>query len=196
MMLLTSQEKYVLLFLIGTALVGSIVGVIRHDIFNLTQSSIKVPAQLSVLPKQTEQELIRSHNNKISENKKSIELKKVAPIVGAAAAKIAAVVAPLSNLITEKNEFVPEKTLETANIENKSSLKQKKDTLISLGIININIAGKQELMSLPYIGDVKADRIIQFRNDFDGFKTVDEITKVKGIGEKTLEKLRPIITVK
>ena len=195
-MILTSQEKYVLLFLMGTAIAGSIVGGIRHDIFHITKSSINTSSKLSTLSKQAEQELILSHNNKISENKKSIELKKVAPIVGAAAVTIAAVAASVTTLNAKYTEVVTEKSSETAKIGNKSSLKQKKDTLISSGIININIAGKQELMSLPYIGDVKADRIVQFRNDFGGFKTVGEIIKVKGIGEKTLEKLRPFITVK
>jgi competence protein ComEA len=60
--------------------------------------------------------------------------------------------------------------------------------------ININSASATELASLPGIGDSKAQAIIEHRAA-EPFKTVDDLKKVKGIGEKTLESLRPSITV-
>ena len=60
--------------------------------------------------------------------------------------------------------------------------------------ININSASATELASLPGIGDSKAQAIIEHRAA-EPFKTVDDLKKVKGIGEKTLESLRPNITV-
>ena len=60
-------------------------------------------------------------------------------------------------------------------------------------IININTAEKQDLVKLPKIGTVTAERIIRFRDDFGPFKTFDDLLKVKGIGLKTLEKLKPLI---
>ena len=61
--------------------------------------------------------------------------------------------------------------------------------------VNINTASKRELDALPGIGEVLAQRIIDYRSANGPFSTVDELTKVKGIGEKTLEKLKPYATV-
>lgn len=54
--------------------------------------------------------------------------------------------------------------------------------------ININRATEAQLVSLHGIGSSKAQAIILYREMFGGFKTVDELTKVKGIGTKTVEK--------
>lgn len=63
------------------------------------------------------------------------------------------------------------------------------------GKININTATAAELDTLPGIGTAYANRIIEYRNANGGFKKIDDIMKVKGIGEKTFEKLRDKITV-
>lgn len=60
--------------------------------------------------------------------------------------------------------------------------------------ININTAGSLELQRLPRIGPALAGRIIEYRERHGGFSTVDELTKVSGIGARTLETLRPMIT--
>ena len=61
--------------------------------------------------------------------------------------------------------------------------------------VNINTASKKELDALPGIGETLAQRIIDYRSANGPFSTVDELTKVKGIGAKTLEKLKPYATV-
>ena len=61
--------------------------------------------------------------------------------------------------------------------------------------ININRATEAELVSLDGIGSNKAQAIILYREMFGGFKTVDELTKVKGIGAKTVEKNRRRLSV-
>ena len=58
--------------------------------------------------------------------------------------------------------------------------------------VNINTATVEELCEvLPGIGEIKAKRIVEYRKSTGGFNSVDELLNVKGIGEKTLEKIRP-----
>ncbi len=61
--------------------------------------------------------------------------------------------------------------------------------------ININTATSQELQTLQGIGPVMAQRIIEYRQISGEFSTVDDLTNVKGIGEKTLERIRDSIAV-
>ena len=48
---------------------------------------------------------------------------------------------------------------------------------------------------LPLIGPVTAERVIRYRNDFGGFNIIEELKNVKGIGSKTLEKVKTSITL-
>ncbi|MGB9793599.1 helix-hairpin-helix domain-containing protein [Caldisericum exile] len=63
------------------------------------------------------------------------------------------------------------------------------------GKININSATKEELMTLPGIGEVKANAIIDYRTKNGPFKSIHDIVNVSGIGEKTFEKIKDLITV-
>jgi comEA protein len=60
--------------------------------------------------------------------------------------------------------------------------------------IDINAASASELATLPGIGEAKAKAIIEHRT-VEPFRTVDDLKKVKGIGDKTFESLRPQLTV-
>jgi len=62
-------------------------------------------------------------------------------------------------------------------------------------VVNINTATLEELVTLPRIGPSIAQRIIDFRDEHEGFKKVEEIMNVKGIGPKTFEKLKAKIKV-
>lgn len=61
--------------------------------------------------------------------------------------------------------------------------------------ININTASKEELETLPRIGPVLAQRIIDYRKNYGKFTTIHELTSVNGIGDATLQRLRDRITV-
>ncbi len=61
--------------------------------------------------------------------------------------------------------------------------------------ININTADQATLELLPGIGETYARRIIDYRETNGGFKAVDELINIKGIGPKRFEKLRPVVTI-
>ncbi len=63
------------------------------------------------------------------------------------------------------------------------------------GLININTASSEQLITLNGIGEVKAQAIIDYREENGPFTDVGELINVKGIGEKTLEKIRNNVTV-
>lgn len=63
------------------------------------------------------------------------------------------------------------------------------------GKININTAGLSELDGLSGIGPTYAQRIIDYRNSNGGFKSIEEIKNIKGIGDKTFEKFKDKITI-
>lgn len=59
--------------------------------------------------------------------------------------------------------------------------------------VNINTASSEELQTLPGIGPAIAARIIEYRESFGPFRTTDDLRSVKGIGEKTFEKIKDLI---
>jgi competence protein ComEA len=63
------------------------------------------------------------------------------------------------------------------------------------GKININKADENELQNLPGIGPSKAVSIIQYRQENGLFKTIEDLKKISGIGDKTFDKLKESISV-
>ncbi|GAB5410755.1 MAG: hypothetical protein BalsKO_31200 [Balneolaceae bacterium] len=61
--------------------------------------------------------------------------------------------------------------------------------------ININTADQATLQLLPGIGEAYAKRIIEYRLQNGGFSSVDELMEIRGIGEKRLQRLRPVVTL-
>ena len=60
--------------------------------------------------------------------------------------------------------------------------------------INLNTADAELLMELPGIGEVLAERIVEYREEHGPFTSVNELLNIKDIGESRLEKLLPYIT--
>ena len=64
------------------------------------------------------------------------------------------------------------------------------------GKVNLNKASEEELQTLTGVGPAKASAIIEYRDQNGGFKKVEEIMEISGIGEKTFEKFKDQITVR
>jgi len=88
-----------------------------------------------------------------------------------------------------------EKENKDESIEQKNNELQPTQVSLSNEKININTASLEELEKLPGIGPSKAQAIIDYRTNNGPFKSIEEIKNVKGIGEKTFEKLKDLITV-
>ena len=61
--------------------------------------------------------------------------------------------------------------------------------------INLNAATVDQLETLPGIGRTTAERIIEYRTKSGGFKRIEDLMNVKGIGEKSFLKLKPLVAV-
>lgn len=62
-------------------------------------------------------------------------------------------------------------------------------------LVNLNTATAEELMTLNGIGPSKAEAILSYRTENGNFQSIEDLTKVSGIGDKTFEKLKEAITV-
>lgn len=79
-----------------------------------------------------------------------------------------------------------------ASIIQASAEQESKDSNLK---VNINQANKEELMQLNSIGGVKAESIIQYREENGLFERIEDLMNVSGIGEKTFENLKDNLTV-
>ena len=79
--------------------------------------------------------------------------------------------------------------------DSNSSLPQSSEVNPVQEKINISTATAEELDTLPNIGPVKAEAIIQYREEQGPFYTIEQIQEVDGIGEKTFEKIKDMITI-
>lgn len=63
------------------------------------------------------------------------------------------------------------------------------------GKVNLNTASKEELMTLPGVGEAKASSIIAYREEHGGFKSIEEIMNISGIKEGLFEKIKDYIKI-
>jgi len=61
--------------------------------------------------------------------------------------------------------------------------------------VNLNTASVSQLEGLPGIGKSTAERILEYREKSGGFKKIEDLMNVRGIGEKSFLKLKPLVTV-
>jgi competence protein ComEA len=70
-----------------------------------------------------------------------------------------------------------------------------KPAATAVSVVNLNTATATQIATLPGIGEKAAQRIIEYREKNGGFKKVEDLMNVKGIGEKSFLKLKPLVTV-
>lgn len=97
----------------------------------------------------------------------------------------------------QESLYVPKKgeTPPAAGTTNISGAAGATATSESGAVVNLNNATETELQTLSGVGPKKAADIIAYREEHGGFKTIDELKEVSGIGEKTFAKLAPNVTV-
>jgi len=61
------------------------------------------------------------------------------------------------------------------------------------GVINLNTASLEELTRLPGVGPSRAKAIVELRTKMNGFKSTEDLMRVRGIGRKTFRKLEPML---
>lgn len=81
------------------------------------------------------------------------------------------------------------------NTEIKDTVKTNKDQNNQNGKININTASVDELTTIQGVGKSKAEAIYQYRQEFGNFKSIEDIKKVSGIGDKLYEQIKDNITI-
>ena len=64
-----------------------------------------------------------------------------------------------------------------------------------VGVVNVNSATAEELSLLPGVGPAKAQAILEYRKEHGAFKRVEDLSEVKGIGDKALELMRPHVAL-
>ena len=75
------------------------------------------------------------------------------------------------------------------------ALAQQPAAMAKAATIDMNSASVSDLESLPGVGRRTAERIVEYRQKNGSFKKIEELMNVKGIGEKSFLKLKPLIAV-
>ena len=124
---------------------------------------------------------------------------KIYQVIPASSSSTPAVVSQVSQQIVPQepteNSLSPEENSDAELSEEDPPESEGPQEVLVEKSININTASLEELDSLPGVGPVIAQRIIDYREANNGFYDIQEIMDVSGIGEKTYAKLEPYITV-
>lgn len=173
MPVLNRQEKSIIILLLCIAILGAVIGIIRYDWLKNPEILLSPKNLPNVQVKKAEQLIISNHNQQIK-NRDNIEEQ---------------------SIIVENTDVASTTMNDEIDSIDKSESSEKNVTKNTSGLININIASKEDFMALPYIGEVKAILIIQLRDEMGVFTSIKDLEKVKGIGPKTLAKIEPFITI-
>ncbi|WP_163581214.1 helix-hairpin-helix domain-containing protein [Gracilibacillus saliphilus] len=79
--------------------------------------------------------------------------------------------------------------------ENPEETQEVPDTGSDDQKVKVNIATIEEMQTIPGIGEVKANAIVEYRDTYGSFEKMEDLTKVSGIGDKTVEKLEEYVRI-
>jgi len=84
-----------------------------------------------------------------------------------------------------------------ASAQNKATTPQAGATTTATATapVNLNTATAEQLATIPGVGPKMAERIIDYRQKNGGFKKIEDLMNVSGVGEKSFLKMKPLITV-
>lgn len=88
------------------------------------------------------------------------------------------------------------RTLRDTTATERRTIRTQAGRLPAHGSINVNTASAEELQALPGIGPAIAGRIVTYRKEHGGFRTIDDMTEVKGIGPRILDRIRPFVVIR
>lgn len=86
-------------------------------------------------------------------------------------------------------------TLNTPSQDTTKNVPSNSSPAVKSTRLNLNTATSEQLITLPGIGPSYAERILEWRNKNGNFTSIEQLLQIKGIGEKRLEKLRPLLEV-
>ena len=100
----------------------------------------------------------------------------------------------------EKEEIEQEACLSQNGIQNDACIKDSTDdtsssSVVISGKISLNTATLDELMTLPGIGEAKAQSIIEYREEVGAFQNIEELKEVSGIGDAIFDQIKENITI-
>ncbi|QUH20515.1 helix-hairpin-helix domain-containing protein [Alkaliphilus sp. B6464] len=99
-------------------------------------------------------------------------------------------------IVDEEYIYIPSEGDENVEIPNITNAPITTNINKNESLININNASMAELNSLPGIGEVLANRIVEYRSEKGDFKSVEELKNVSGIGDKKFSEIKDKVTVK
>ena len=100
----------------------------------------------------------------------------------------------------EKEEIEQEACLSQNGIQNDACIKDSTDdtsssSVVISGKVSLNTATLDELMTLPGIGESKAQAIIEYREEVGAFQNIEELKEVSGIGDAIFDQIKENITI-
>ncbi|MGN0169588.1 MAG: helix-hairpin-helix domain-containing protein [Lachnospiraceae bacterium] len=98
-----------------------------------------------------------------------------------------------AGIVTDEQQIYVYSREEAEKMQMETSTGQKMDA--DEGKVNLNSADRQQLMTLPGIGESKAESILKYREDMGKFSSIEEIMKVDGIKEGVYNKIKEQITI-
>jgi len=99
-------------------------------------------------------------------------------------------------IVDEEYIYIPNENDENAAFQNMNSISTITNSNENRSLININKASAGELKALSGVGDVLANRIIEYRSEKGVFKSVEDLKNVSGIGDKKFSEIKDKVTIK